>query len=95
MKPITQDIIRIDYETLDVTVQGTHGKYIVKPSPEMEYHIEKKSVIPGDYAKVIKSPVSGEWVMIDFVINTTLYSDYDCVENGDEPDYAVSLEDWY
>ena len=81
MKPIFQDIVRIDRDAMTVTVRNSQGqKYIVKPSKDMECHITGRSVLLGDFAKVIKSPVSKEWVMIDFKINTAMY-DYDTYGN--------------
>ena len=82
MQPVFQDIVHIDQEEMTVTVRNSKGqKYIVKPTPEMEYQIKHRGVLMGDFAKVLKSPVSKEWVMIDFKINTAMY-DYDTY--GDE-----------
>lgn len=96
MEPIFQDIVLINRKSMEVTVKNSKGqKYIVKPSKDMVYHIQHKSVYPGDFAKVVKSPVSREWVMIDFKINTAMY-DYDTY--GDEayvePDSTITLEDY-
>lgn len=97
MNPIFQDIVRIDRDSMEVTVRNRNGKkYIVKPSKDMAYHIQHRSVYPGDYAKVVKSSVTHEWVMIDFKINTAMY-DYDTY--GDEayvePDSTIlTLEDY-
>ena len=93
MTPIFQDIIDIDRNNMKVTVKNSHGqKYIVEATDDMKYHIQHKSVVIGDYAKVIKSPVSNEWIMIDFKINTAMYEDYDGVINELEPE--TTLEDW-
>ena len=82
MNPIFQDIIHIDRDNMLVTVKNSKGqKYIVQTTPEMEYQIKHRGVLLGDFAKVIKSPVSKEWVMIDFKVNTAMY-DYD--PYGDE-----------
>lgn len=97
MNPIFQDIVHINRETMEVTVKNRHGqKYIVKPTPEMEYQILHRGVLCGDFAKVVKSSVSREWVMVDFRINTAMY-DYDTY--GDEayvePDSTIlTLEDY-
>ena len=93
MKPIYQDIVAIDPTNMTVTVKNSHGqKYHVKVAKDMECHIKGRSVLLGDYAKVTKSPVSKEWVMVGFKINTAIYEDYDCVTNGLEPE--CTLEDW-
>ena len=93
MKPIYQDIVAIDPTNMTVTVMNNNGqKYVVKPSKDMECHIKGRSVLLGDFAKIIKSSVSKEWIMIGFKINTTMYEDYDCVNNGLEPE--CTLEDW-
>lgn len=98
MKPIFQDIVMIDREAMTVTVRNRRGqKYIVKPTPEMEYQIKHRGVLIGDFAKVVKSAVSKEWFMVDFKINTAMY-DYDnygddtSVTNDVEPDYTGTLE---
>ena len=97
MEPVFQDIIRIDRDEMIVTVRNKDGqKYIVKPTPDMEYHIKHKSVYPGDFAKVVKSAVSREWVMVDFKINVAMY-DYDTY--GDEacnvePESQATLEEY-
>lgn len=97
MEPIFQDIVKIDRESMTVIVRNRQGqKYLVKPTPDIEYHIKHKSVYPGDFAKVMKSSVSKEWVMVDFKINVAMY-DYDSY--GDEacnvePESQVSLEDY-
>ena len=98
MNPVFQDIVNIDRDAMTVTVRNSQGqKYIVKPSKDMECHIKGRSVLLGDFAKVIKSPVSKEWIMIDFKINTAMY-DYDTYgdetsEIDAEPDYMITLED--
>lgn len=98
MEPVFQDIVSIDRDNMTVTVRNSHGqKYIVKPSKDMECHITGRSVLLGDFAKVIKSPVSREWVMIDFKINTAMYEDYDLGNDtldDVEPDYLITLEDY-
>lgn len=98
MKPIFQDIVMIDREAMTVTVRNRRGqKYIVKPTPEMEYQIKYRGVLIGDFAKVVKSAVSKEWFMVDFKINNAMY-DYDnygddtSVTNDVEPDYTGTLE---
>lgn len=98
MKPIFQDIVMIDREAMTVTVRNRRGqKYIVKPTPEMEYQIKHRGVLIGDFAKVVKSAVSKEWFMVDFKINSAMY-DYDSygddtsVTNDVEPDYTGTLE---
>ena len=94
MKPVYQDIVGIDRERMEVIVRKANGKkYIVKPSKDMECHIKGRSVLLGDFAKVIKSPVSGEWVMIDFKIDPTMYKDTDCVLNNTCPEQDT-LEEW-
>ena len=99
MKPIFQDIVRIDRDAMTVTVRNSQGqKYIVKPSKDMECHIEGRSVLLGDFAKVIKSPLSKEWIMIDFKINTAMY-DYDTYGNESseidvEPTSQSTLEEY-
>lgn len=97
MNPIFQDIVHINRETMEVTVRNRNGqKYIVKPTPEMEYQILHRGVLCGDFAKVVKSPVSKEWVMIDYRINTAMY-DYDTYGNDASIDVEpeqVRLEDF-
>ena len=93
MQPIFQDIIRIDRDAMTITVRNSKGqKYIVKPTPEMEYQIRHRGVLLGDFAKVVKSSVSGEWVMIDFRINTAMYDydtyGYDASTDDVEPQHA-------
>lgn len=93
MKPVWQDIVGIDKEKMTVTVMNSKGqKYVVKVSKDMECHITGRSVLLGDFAKVIKSPVSKEWVMIGFRINTAMYKDTDCVLNNNCPEQT--LEDY-
>ena len=98
MEPIFQDIVSIDRDNMTVTVRNSKGKkYLVKPTPDMECHIKGRSVLLGDFAKVIKSPVSKEWVMIDFKINTAMYEDYDLGNDAStdvEPGYMITLEDY-
>ena len=97
MKAVWQDIVDIDRQNNKVTVCNSKGqKYIINVSPDMICHVQGRSVLRGDLAKVIKSPVSGEWVMIDFKFDPKMY-DYDggCdVSNDTEPEYMITLEDY-
>ena len=51
----------------------------------------------GDTAHVVKSPVSKEWIMTDYDINTEAWSDLlpgNEVSKDTEPDYLITLEDY-
>ena len=102
MNIVKQTIVHIDRVNCTVMVESSKGnRYPVTPTADMEYHIQHRSVILGDYAHVIKSPVTKEWVMTDFSINTDMYDDYDnpgCDTSTNdvdvEPDYMITLEEY-
>ena len=101
MNGVWQKIFRIDRDNNQVTVINKKGqKYIVDVAPELKGYIEDRCIILGDLAKVVKSSVSGEWVMIDFKIDPEMYEDkYECPCNQvsldvfDEPDYSFNTEE--
>ena len=104
MKPVWQKIIWINRKTNKVTVMNKSGrKYIIDVIPELVQDIQQRVIIIGDLAKVTKSAVSGEWVMIDYKIDPAMYPDLeedcscqvslDCFD--EEPDYIFNQEAEY
>ena len=61
MKPVTLKIKHIDYTNGTALVQG-RKTFPVQVSEKIRFDI-----CPGDIAKVVKSVVSGEWIMTDFI----------------------------
>lgn len=92
MKPVWQKVTRLNWDGT-CFVQNRHGQKYRVNIPE---HLE--GVRTGDDALVQKSPVSGEWNMIDYKIRSSYFEDVD--PNGNdavepaEPDYMITLEDY-
>ena len=66
MKPIRKPLERIDRENNLVWVQGRNGKFpckIVAP-------IVRECAQLGDDVSIVKSAVTGEWLCIDYHIDT-------------------------
>ena len=61
MKPVTLRIRHVDYKRGTALVQG-RKTFPVTVHPNIRFDITV-----GDLAKVIKSAVTGEWIMTDFI----------------------------
>ena len=64
MKPVRLPIINVDRRNNTVMVESKTKKFPVKPTCNIE------DVRRGDDAIVVKSPVNGEWLMIDYRVDT-------------------------
>ena len=60
MKPIRLPIVNVDRKNRTAIVESTNGRFPVKST------IDLTDVRCGDDAMVVKSNVSGEWLMIDY-----------------------------
>jgi len=68
MKPIRKPVRSIDREHNLVWVMGKHGKFpcrITKPSI-------KQGVRLGDDVSIVKSSVNGEWLCVDYHVDTPI-----------------------
>lgn len=66
MKPIRLPIVNIDRRNNTVMVESRKHKFPVTPTCCIE------DVRRGDDAIVIKSTVTGEWLMIDYSVSTPI-----------------------
>ena len=66
MKPIRLPVIRINRKDNMVYVKSSKGEFPCKISNP----VVKECVLLGDDAIVVKSAVSGEWLCIDYKIDT-------------------------
>ena len=66
MKPIRLPIVNVDKRNNAVMVESQNGKFPVK----VECSIEDARL--GDDAVVTKSAVTGEWLMIDYKVDTAV-----------------------
>lgn len=90
MKPIKQEIVHLDKQNRTALVKNSKGEsYPVK----MDKYIAD-GVRYGDLAIVTKSPVSGEWIMIDYDINTLYNKEIDMFYANLPEEDNTTLEDW-
>jgi len=66
MKPIRKPVQRIDRENGIVYVMGKHGKF---PCKIVDKTV-KACVMLGDDVSIVKSSVTGEWLCVDYHIDT-------------------------
>ena len=66
MKPIRLPVIRINRKDNMVYVKSSKGEFPCK----ITNPVVKECVLLGDDAIVVKSAVSGEWLCIDYKIDT-------------------------
>ena len=90
MKPVWQKVTRLNFDGT-CFVENKHGK---KYQVNIPKHLE--GVRTGDKALVQKSPVSGEWNMLDYKIRPSYFEDVDhgCDASDAEPEYWITLEDY-
>lgn len=89
MKPIRLPVIRIDRKNNTVYVKSSNGEFPCK----ITNPVVKECILLGDDAVVVKSAVSGEWLCVDYRMDTptnyaihnsylTNYDEMICDERG-------------
>lgn len=81
MKPIRLPVIRIDRKNNKVYVKSSKGEFPCK----ITNPIVKECILLGDDAIVVKSAVSGEWLCVDYKIDThTNYAIHNSYQTNNE-----------
>lgn len=101
MMPIQLPLIHIDRKNKTCLLKNKQGKSF--PATMQEWLCD--SIMLGDDAVVTKSQVSGEWIVIDYEVDTMTNQELDDFYNSlteedvmgtvdEEPQYQLVLEDF-